>query len=216
MPPRPYHHGALRDALIEATEALLAAGGPTSFSLREVARRAGVSPAAPAHHFGDTAGLLTAVATQAFDSLTAALHEGEERAGTDPRKRLVGQGLAYVAYAMRYPGRFRLMFGEELDAGSPELARAGNTAFLVLEDGIRAAFGIARGAPLNAGASSALLALWSAVHGFAHLTIAGRFDEISRGSRAAFVKQSLGPVLDAVVDGTIPAPNPRRPRRASK
>jgi AcrR family transcriptional regulator len=75
-----YHHGALREALIEASEALLAERGLEGFSLREVARRSGVSPAAPAHHFGDADGLLAAVATQAFDGLTAALEAGNARA----------------------------------------------------------------------------------------------------------------------------------------
>src|SRR5262249_21793367 len=73
-PPREaYHHGALRESLLEAAEGLLAERGLAGFSLREVARRSGVSPAAPAHHFGDSAGLLNAVAIQAFEGLRAAL-----------------------------------------------------------------------------------------------------------------------------------------------
>ena len=91
-----YHHGALREALIDATESLLAEKGPESFSLREVARRAGVSPAAPAHHFGDASGLLTVVATLGFEGLAAALREAEARGGRDPRARLREQGAAYV------------------------------------------------------------------------------------------------------------------------
>ena len=91
---RTYHHGDLRHALIEATESLLAEKGPEGFSLREVARRAGVSAAAPAHHFGDASGLLTAVATVGFDGLAAALREGEARGGRDPRRRLREQGVA--------------------------------------------------------------------------------------------------------------------------
>ena len=78
----PYHHGALREALIEATESLLAERGAEGFSLREVARRAGVSPAAPAYHFGDAAGLLTAVASSGFEALTRALQAGDR-----PRRR---------------------------------------------------------------------------------------------------------------------------------
>ena len=110
MPRAPYHHGALREALIEATESLLAERGPDGFSLREVARRAGVSPAAPAHHFGDAAGLLTAVATLGFAGLTEALERGHALGGGDPRAALRGQGMEYVAFALRHPGRFRLMF----------------------------------------------------------------------------------------------------------
>ena len=105
-----YHHGDLRQALIDATEALLAERGPDGFSLREVARRAGVSPAAPAHHFGDAAGLLTAVSALAFEGLTQALREGDARGGDDPLARLREQGVGYIGFALRYPGRFRLMF----------------------------------------------------------------------------------------------------------
>ena len=107
-----YHHGDLRHALIEATESLLAERGPESFSLREVARRAGVSPAAPAHHFGDASGLLTAVAALGFDALAQALRAAETRGGRDPLKRLREQGVGYVEFATRHPARFRLMFRE--------------------------------------------------------------------------------------------------------
>ena len=106
----PYHHGHLRQALIEATESLLAERGADGFSLREVARRAGVSPSAPAHHFGDAAGLLAEVCTLAFQQLADALRQGEADAGSDPKARLVGQGLGYIDFAMREPARFRLMF----------------------------------------------------------------------------------------------------------
>src|SRR5690242_13821494 len=100
-----YHHGALRQALIDATESLLAERGLDGFSLREVARRSGVSPAAPAHHFGDAQGLLTAVATLAFDGLTEALRAGNARGGDDPVARLREQGVGYVGFALRFPGR---------------------------------------------------------------------------------------------------------------
>ena len=92
-PERPYHHGALRAALIEAAEAVIAERGVDGFSLRETARRAGVSPAAPAHHFGDARGLLTALAAEAFrrfgDALAAhleladALNLAEQRPDDD-------------------------------------------------------------------------------------------------------------------------------------
>ena len=206
-----YHHGDLRQALIEATESLLAEKGAEGFSLREVARRAGVSPAAPAHHFGDASGLLTAVATLGFDGLASALREGEARGGRDPRRRLREQGRAYVAFAMRFPGRFRLMFRDALRVDDPELQRAGNDAFSVLENGVRAAFAIPPGRPLGDKAWTALLATWSVVHGYAHLTIAGRLDACAGpGGREAFVASTLGPVLDSVVRGCVPGKPLRR------
>jgi AcrR family transcriptional regulator len=211
-----YHHGDLRRALIEATESLLAEKGPEAFSLREVARRAGVSPAAPAHHFADAAGLLTAVATAGFDGLAQALREGEARGGADPRQRLVEQGVGYVQFALRHPGRFRLMFRDALHADDPGLQRSGNAAFGVLEEGVRLAFGIAPGEPLTPEAWTALVGLWSVVHGYAHLTLAGRLDPCAGGrSRKRFVADTLRPVLACAVAGFLAAPPARRGSRAT-
>src|SRR5271165_20460 len=100
---RPYHHGDLRKQLVAATEALILERGVDGFSLREVARRAGVSPAAPAHHFGDTRGLLTEVARLGFSDFADALHEADLRGGDDPKKRLHEQGIANVTYALHRP-----------------------------------------------------------------------------------------------------------------
>src|SRR5688572_30866632 len=155
-----YHHGDLRRALVEATEALLAEKGPEAFALREVARRAGVSPAAPAHHFGDSAGLLTAVATLGFEELTRSLLAGRKGTGKDARARLVGQGVGYVRFALAYPGRFRLMFRTGARMDDPALQEAAGRAFQVLEDDIRALCGVAEGGALDAGARAALLAMW--------------------------------------------------------
>jgi AcrR family transcriptional regulator len=191
-----YHHGALREALIDATEALLAERGLEGFSLREVARRSGVSPAAPAHHFGDADGLLTAVATLAFDGLTAALEAGNRRGGTDPVARLREQGVEYVGFALRYPGRFGLMFraGIPRDEG---LVRSGQAAFAVLENGVRLLYALAPESELSAGQWRALLSVWSVVHGFAHLTLAGQFDRLlPKGGREAMLRGVLAPLLE--------------------
>lgn len=212
-----YHHGDLRRALVEATEALLAEKGPEAFSLREVARRAGVSPAAPAHHFGDAGGLLAAVATTAFDELAAALARGHASGGTDSRRRLREQGVAYVEFALRHPGRFCLMFRDGLMNPDAELQRAGNAAFRVLEDGVREAFGIAPGADLSAPAWTAVLALWSVVHGFAHLAIAGRFDPLCGGRRREkWVQVTVREVLETVIEGCVPRRAPSRHRTRAK
>ncbi len=78
-----YHHGALKDALVAAAEAILLESGVAGFSLRAAARRAGVSPSAPAHHFGDAAGLLAEVAARGFEELARDLRDAEERGGAD-------------------------------------------------------------------------------------------------------------------------------------
>ncbi len=101
-----YHHGDLRRVLLSTAAEAIAESGPAALSLRELARRAGVSHAAPAHHFGDKAGLLTALATQGFDLLADALRQ----AGDD----LLDTGVAYVGFAVRHRAHFDVMFRPEL------------------------------------------------------------------------------------------------------
>jgi len=159
-----YHHGDLHAQLIEASEALLAERGVEGFSLREVARRSGVSPAAPAHHFGDVDGLLCAVATLAFDGLTEALEAGNLRGGDDPVARLREQGVGYIDFAMRHPGRFGLMFRSGLRK-SDACKSSAHHAFMALERGVRDMLAIPADAPLTQPQWQVLLSVWSVVHG---------------------------------------------------
>ena len=110
-PERPYHHGDLRASLLAAAEAELADRGVEAFSLRQVAKRAGVSHAAPAHHFGDAGGLLTALATEGYRAFQQALDDGMAQAGDDPRERQMAAGLGYIRFATARPALFRLIFG---------------------------------------------------------------------------------------------------------
>ena len=97
---RPYHHGQLRQAILAAAVDALAESGPARLSLRELARRAGVSHAAPAHHFGDKAGLLTAVAVQGYELL------GDALGGAAATGDFAEVGVAYVLFAASHPGHF--------------------------------------------------------------------------------------------------------------
>lgn len=197
----PYHHGALRDALVQATESLLDEQGAEAFSLREVARRAGVSPAAPAHHFGDAAGLLTAVAEGGFAELTRAL-AAADGSSADAIAALRAQGVAYVRFAMAHPGRFRLMFRQGKLRDEPGLHAQADAAFAVLVRGVCRAFGVADPALLQPAHWQALTGLWSLVHGYAHLAIAGKLELIAgEGGLDVFVAQGLGPILDAALVG---------------
>ncbi|MEM8747136.1 MAG: helix-turn-helix domain-containing protein [Actinomycetota bacterium] len=127
--PGSYHHGDLPSVLMAASADLIAERGPHAFSLREVARRAGVSHAAPAHHFGSARGLLTAVATEGFELLERALTEAYE-SDDDPREQLRRGGSAYVATALRYPGHYAVMFADELhDPDDEPLVIAGCGAY---------------------------------------------------------------------------------------
>ena len=183
---RAYHHGALRPALIGAAEAVLAERGIDGFSLREAARRAGVSPAAPAHHFGDAAGLLTAVAAGAFRDLGDALEAASAEGGRDDRIR--AQGMAYVRFALANRARFDLMWRAALlKRDDPDYSAAAKRAFALLRGAVHAAEGAADDA--------APIACWSTVHGFARLAIDGEFGT-GPGDAEAAAEHLLPRVLD--------------------
>lgn len=196
---RPYHHGDLREQLIAATEVLILERGVDGFSLREVARRAGVSPAAPAHHFGDTKGLLSEVALLGFQEFGDALHAADLSGGGDPAKRLRAQGMAYVTFALKNPARFTLMFRhDKCDMTHEELGRAADRSFNVLAGAIRAVSGLQPDAEMTPGASGLLMAVWSIVHGFSHLALGGELDRPAqmRGGKDAILKSLLPLALE--------------------
>jgi AcrR family transcriptional regulator len=167
-----YHHGDLRQKLMAVTEEIILEKGVDGFTLREAARRAGVSPAAPAHHFEDARGLLTAVALSGFQEFGEALKKADAAGGADPDRRLQNQGQAYVRFALEHPARFQLMFRRErLDETNAELTAVAKQAYEVLEGAIRAVTGTPPGAELSEDGRGYLLANWSIVHGFAHLAL---------------------------------------------
>jgi AcrR family transcriptional regulator len=171
-----YHHGALRAALLQAAGEILEKDGLGSLSLREAARRVGVSHNAPYRHFPDRVSLLAALAAEGFSLLNDEMQrrpEGE-------------RGLGYVQFALTRPQRFRLMFGGLLPFDDyPDLrAQAdGNHARL------QRAF-----ADLGEDATFAAAAAWSLVHGLAHLLLDGHFAQAQAesGGAAAFAKKVLG------------------------
>lgn len=170
-----------------AAEAIILERGVEGFTLREAARRAGVSPAAPAHHFKDARGLLGEVALRGFRDFGEALDAADKRGGDDPYQRLMAQGNAYVNFALRHPARFQLMFAHgKYDIRYPGLADTGNRAFAVLERAVRAATAARSEGQLSPDAMGYLLAVWAIVHGFSHLMLGGELDPLvqSGGKRA--------------------------------
>jgi AcrR family transcriptional regulator len=174
--PTAYHHGDLHDALLVAAERILERDGLPGLTLRAAAREAGVSHAAPTHHFGDLAGLVSDLAAIGFRRFGAALAGAAE--GLEPASRLDAMGHAYVAFARAYPGMFTLMFrGERLNQARPALLEAMKGAADAL------AGAVADRSPGAAGASALTQAAdtvraWALVHGFAVLLLDGRLDEI--------------------------------------
>jgi AcrR family transcriptional regulator len=170
-----YHHGDLRNVLLASARELAAEGSIDGFRLREVARRAGVSHSAAYNHFADKAALVEALATEAFETLAAAMNAASEFA-SEPATRLANAGVAYVCFAVTHPAEFRFMFRPEHCAreGAAEsteaLRRASNESYGILRDAVRTA--------LHAGAiagdeETLVLCAWSTVHGLATLLVDG-------------------------------------------
>ncbi len=191
MTEKPYHHGDLRSALLAAAEAELADKGIEAFSLRSVAKRAGVSHAAPAHHFGDTQGLLTALAAEGYRLFLAAQGQREAKAAPDARAQLVAAGLGYIDFAAQRPALFRLLFGSNrTDYGNADLSSAANAAYAHLADQVFAAGG-------RSVAEEA--AVWAMAHGLADLMAAGRLKPI-----AAFQPADRDAMLAAIIARALP------------
>ena len=195
---RGYHHGDLRDALIRAADELLSERGLEGFTLRETARRAGVSPAAPSHHFGGTAGLLTEVAAVGYQELADRLKIAGET-GT-PAERLKAQGVAYVRFAVDFPGRFHLMFRHDLLLKEqPSLEQATGQARDALEKTVLAIRGQPENAELDAEGEAMLIGIWSTAHGFAHLTLDKKLARIADcGSDDDMLESLLPAILDTL------------------
>src|SRR5688572_11963111 len=139
-PEKAYHHGDLAAALVEAAEAVLTERGVEGFTLRECARRAGVSHAAPAHHFKDAKGLLTEVAALGFERLTEAQRRARE-AEPELKNLLLATGTAYVGFALKYPVQFQLMFQTGLlDHTNERFLAAGAAAFGIFIETYSAVF----------------------------------------------------------------------------
>ncbi|WP_369169907.1 TetR/AcrR family transcriptional regulator [Streptomyces sp. R28] len=161
---RPYHHGDLRRAILTAALDVIATDGPSALSLRDLARRAGVSHAAPAHHFKDRTGLLTAIAAEGFGLLAGTLHEAGD---------LKDAGVRYVRFAREHPAHFQVMF-------APGLLRADDlelsTARTLAGDALRGAVSAVGPESLGIDSRLAGVAAWSLAHGFATLLLGHNLD----------------------------------------
>jgi AcrR family transcriptional regulator len=169
---RSYHHGNLKQTLLEAAVKVLAKEGPRAFTLREVARRAKVSHNAPYRHFRDKDELLAAVAAQGFERLADSMIAAAAQAN-NPLQALEASGLGYVRFALQWPEHFSTMFDYTQNLNScPDYAASGRRAFQVLLDHILACQTTSY---LPQGDPNAMaLTAWSLVHGIAKLAVARR------------------------------------------
>lgn len=185
-----YHHGDLRQSLIDAAIALISEEGVSDLSLRQVARRVGVSHNAPYRHFEDKEALLAAVAEQGFQDLRVAMEAARAGKLSDASQRLEAIGIAYVNFALAQPYHYRLMFGDyrcNLSKYSA-LAEAAQQSFMVLVNTIREgqSAGIFRSAdPVNLARVA-----WSLVHGQSMLALDHKLQFEHGEEFAAFLKFS--------------------------
>ncbi|WP_369722691.1 MULTISPECIES: TetR/AcrR family transcriptional regulator [unclassified Bradyrhizobium] len=203
----PYHHGALREALLQAAERVLERDGLAGLTLRAVAREAGVSHAAPTHHFGDLTGLVSELAAIGFRQFNAAMASACD-AATSPLERALARPKAYVAYAQAHPGMYGLMFRtERLDYSRPSLHEAAESSFA----GLANAIGAMRHEPISGDAltieqGAAIARAWSMVHGFTMLLLDGRLQDIlERLPPGTTAEQLLEAILKSTVAGKLPA-----------
>lgn len=192
--PRPYHHGDLRRALVEAACRLLEKEGAQSLSLRAVAREAGVSPAAPYHHFKDKSELLDAVAHEGWEKLDLAFQAARD-AQISPPDRVRELGVAYVRFASQHPDLYRVMYDCSRD-------KADMPAHV--HENEESAYRRVREVLISAGADPtdeislelATIACWCAAHGLAEMTSFKQFEPLkdALGGEEAFLRGVLGHV----------------------
>ena len=198
--PRRYHHGDLTRALVDAARRLLEAEGPSALSLRAVAREAGVSPAAPYHHFKDKAELLDAVANEGWEILGRQM--GEAKAATIGLQQLTALGIAYVCFARDNPALYRVMY---------DAARDRDALPLEMQDNKDSAYCMVRDTMIENGADPAQdthlelasVAAWCGAHGLAEMASFRQFEHL---------KEELGgekPFIEAVLShmGLFPKPH---------
>lgn len=195
-----YHHGDLRRAMLDAAAEILSQEGLAALTLRACARRAGVSHAAPSHHFGSLKGLLTAVVAQSFEMIAAVAEQVVAEEMRSPKDVLARFAHAYAYFAVENPERFRLMFRRDLvDIYDHELEKAERRAYTIFTKIVHLVRGEEprdfeefRQGALPKGIYKDVLLLWSTVHGFTHLYIEHQlvgYDEMLSSQPDQFVDE---------------------------
>jgi len=170
-PKKAHHHGNLKAVLIAAGIELLSEGGHSALTLRQCAARAGVSHAAPAHHFNGLKGLLTAIVAEGFRAFTQAMIVQRDVAASDPLARLIAVGNGYLAFAKNHEAMSTLMFmTSEININDPDFQTASAESYQVLADAC------APFKPGLAGQKGIEILIWSLVQGYASLTRTGQVD----------------------------------------
>ena len=195
---RGYHHGSLKDALLEAARSLVAEHGPSGFTLTEAAKLVGVTAGAPYRHFADRNALMGELARRGFELFGERLVRAWDEGRPDARQALARMGLAYIAFARAEPGLYAAMFvnGKAAAGSLSEVAAIHSLETLQRATGaVLARFGAA--APSEA--RKLAYQLWSLSHGVAMLTLAGHFDRAHGADPAAIMESAANALLEAAI-----------------
>jgi AcrR family transcriptional regulator len=165
---RGYHHGSLKQALIDAALEILAEGGPAALTLTEAARRAGVSPAAPYRHFSGRDALISELARRGFETFGARIETAWDEGRPDAKSAMRAMCAAYLKFAQDEPGLYAAMFGQAQTLADPGAG----------------------------GARYAALQIWSLAHGVAMLTISGHFDPVKSADPALLLDSAAQGVME--------------------
>lgn len=190
-PAKPYHHGDLSRALVDAARRILEAEGPQALSLRAVAREAGVSPAAPYHHFKDKGELMKAIAHEGWDELGEQMQQALAEAKTSDERR-TSMGLAYVKFAQANPALYRVMgdVNRSYDHDGKSMEEDESSAYGFVQRSIASG---THGQASDLDVELATIAAWCAAHGLAELSSFPQFKRLKTelGGEEAFIRAVL-------------------------
>jgi AcrR family transcriptional regulator len=212
IPKKQYHHGNLREALIKAGMRAIAEHGPDGFSLRDVAKRAGVTPPAVYRHFGDKDELLAAIAVECSQRLVTTVTETLASARGDSLNRFRHVGIAYVQFAVAHPEHFRALTVPGLLQRLPDEERERMTSW---HDEQRRDLeaGKARGEIANIPTDELLMAANAMVHGLAHAIVEGQYGDVDAARARELAIAATGALGVGFMPRTTPAADPMRKKR---
>ena len=206
---RGYHHGRLKQALVEAARTLVAERGPAGFTLAEAAKLVGVTSAAPYRHFSDRTALMGELARLGFELFAERLSQAWDDAQPDPAAAMRRMGAAYLAFAQAEPGLYGAMFGNARALDAPEPGAAANKALEILRKAAAAV--LAQQGAESADPKALAFEIWCLSHGIATLAVAGCLDPAQPDSDpSAILARAVGGLTESAVRRALPA-GPRPP-----
>lgn len=194
---RGYHHGGLKDALVEAARALMAEHGPAGFTLAEAAKRVGVTTAAPYRHFADRRDLMGELARRGFDLFAERLAGAWDDGQPDPRVAFRRMGRAYLGFAAAEPGLYAAMFDSARSLRSLAALGLANRAFDGLSRAVAGVLAAAGGNPRDV--RHLALEIWALAHGTAMLALAGHLDPGRGDDPAAILDRGVEALLETAL-----------------